>query len=243
MRDSSQPQTPGAGPGSAASGGATLPVVIAPFTLGPFATNCYVVAPAPADAKASGERPCWIVDASFEPGPLIEFIRSHTLRPERIILTHAHIDHIAGLDELRRAFPGVPVLIHEAEARFLEDPMLNLSGMYGVPYSAGPADVLLVDGQELHLAGLAWRVIFTPGHSPGGITLWCPGARVALVGDTLFAGSIGRFDFPTSDERALFASIREKLYALPDETRVLPGHGPSTTIGKEKRGNPYVRAG
>jgi glyoxylase-like metal-dependent hydrolase (beta-lactamase superfamily II) len=206
-------------------------------TLGPFATNCYVV-------HAPPSKDCWVVDASFEPGALVERVRRLELTPRLVILTHAHIDHIAGLDEVRRAFAKEKprVLIHEAEARFLEDPMLNLSGLYGAPFSTGPADGTLRGGETLELGATRWRVLFTPGHSPGGITLVCDAARVALVGDTLFAGSIGRFDFPTSDEAALYRSIREDLYALPDETKVYPGHGPPTTIGREKRTNPYVRA-
>lgn len=204
------------------------------FTLGPFATNCYVV-------WAEGSAACWIVDASFEPEEMIDRVRAEGLEPRLIILTHAHIDHIAGLDELRRAFPGTPAAIHQAEAEFLEDPMLNLSGAYGEPFSTRRAERSLEAGEELELSGTRWRVIHTPGHSPGGITLWCEAGGVALVGDTLFAGSIGRFDFPTSDERALYSSISKKLYALPDATRVLPGHGPETTIGREKRSNPYVR--
>lgn len=205
------------------------------FALGPFQTNCYIV-------TAPGTDECWIVDASFEPAPMIEHIRRSGLRPSKFILTHAHIDHIAGLDDLRRAFPGIPVLIHPEEAAFLEDPQLNLSGAYGVPYSTGGPDATLNEGETLSLGSDSWRVLHTPGHSPGGITLWNEAAAEALVGDTLFAGSIGRSDFPTADEAALHRSIREKLYMLPDETVAHPGHGPSTTIGREKRTNPFVRA-
>ncbi len=152
------------------------------------------------------------------------------------------MDHIAGVDQVVRAFPGLPVWVHEAEQAWLLNPMLNLSAMMGTPVvTVGPHRVLHA-GEELSLGPLHWRGLHTPGHSPGGITLYHAPSGTALVGDTLFAGSIGRSDFPSSDESALHASIRDQLYRLPEQTSVLPGHGPSTTIGREMRTNPFVRA-
>jgi len=203
------------------------------FTLGPFATNCYIV-----ESEAGV---CWVVDVGFEPGPIIDHLLDNSLTPEAVILTHGHADHIAGLGELKRTFPQTPILIHELERDFLSDPSLNLSAMFGEALVAPEADRLLVGGETLTMGDTTWNIIHTPGHSPGSVTLYCPGAGVALVGDTLFADSIGRFDFPTSDGLVLFESIRQKLYTLPDETIVLPGHGPTTTIGQEKRCNPFVR--
>jgi glyoxylase-like metal-dependent hydrolase (beta-lactamase superfamily II) len=152
------------------------------------------------------------------------------------------LDHIAGLLALRARFPGTPIWIHRAEEAWLTDPVLNLSDGYGVPVTAPTADRLLAHGETLNLAGQDWTVRHTPGHSPGGISLWQEEAGVALVGDTLFAGSIGRHDFPGSDFATLSRSIREQLYTLPDRTKVLPGHGPTTTIAREKLSNPFVRA-
>jgi glyoxylase-like metal-dependent hydrolase (beta-lactamase superfamily II) len=214
------------------------------FTLGPFETNCYIVAPpaTPPTTQASHPRPCWIIDASFAPAPLLRHLQHHHLAPEALILTHAHADHIAGIPDVKRAFPALPVWIHEAEADWLEDPERNLSAQFGVPISLPPPDRLLRAGDTLHLGALSWRVIHTPGHSPGGIALFHEPSATSLVGDTLFASSIGRTDLPGGDMDTLAHSIRTRLYTLPDATRVLPGHGPETTIAKEKRSNPYVRA-
>lgn len=205
------------------------------FALGPFATNCYLVHVPP-------DPTCWIIDASFSPGPIIDRVRQLGLTPTHVILTHAHGDHIAGLNDVRAAFPGIQVLIHRAEADFLADPVLNLSAGFGPPVTCDPADGLLEGGETLNLAGSSWEVLNTPGHSPGGITLYCKQAHTAIVGDCLFAGSVGRFDFPTSNERDLMHSIRNVLYKLPAETRVFAGHGPATSIGREMTTNPYVRA-
>lgn len=204
------------------------------WSLGPFETNCYVVA-------AAGTADCWIVDPGLGPGEVIEAVRRDGLRPAAIILTHAHLDHVAGVPDVLRAFPRTPIIGHASERDWPGDPNLNLSAGYGFPISVPGANRFVEDGDTLRLGDDAWRVLHTPGHSPGGITLYNAAAGVAIVGDTLFAGSIGRSDFPGSDEATLHASIRERLYALPDSTRVLPGHGPETTIGREKRSNPFVR--
>jgi hydroxyacylglutathione hydrolase len=224
-------------PGSNAA--EVAPVVVETFPLGPFETNCYVVYEAPA---APG-KPCWIVDASFEPGEMIERVRGLGLQPEKLILTHAHVDHIAGVDEVRRAFPNLPVLIHAAERDWLTDPQKNLSMAMGMPVTAAGFAGTLAEGDELTLGSSTWKVLHTPGHSPGSITLHNARDGIALAGDALFAGSIGRTDFPGSSFDQLARSIREKLYTLPDATGVYPGHGPATTTGREAQTNPFVRRG
>ena len=211
----------------------SMPISITTLTLGPFQTNCYVVT---SDGPA-----CWIIDASFSPGPLIDHIRREKLMPEALILTHAHVDHIAGVAEVRRAFPNLPILIHAAEREWLGDPMLNLSAVMGQSVTAPGPDRTIAAGETLVLGDSTWRVLHTPGHSPGGITLWCESEGIAVVGDSLFAGSIGRTDFPGSDHDTLLASIRSQLYTLPGATKVYPGHGSPTTIGREATSNPYVR--
>lgn len=209
------------------------------FTLGPFETNCYILT---VENAAADEPSCWIIDASFEPQDLIDRVNARGLRPAALILTHAHVDHIAGVAAVRSAFPGLPIWIHEAEREWLSNPMLNLSAMMGMSITSPGPDRLLVDGETLTLGGLKWTVLHTPGHSPGGITLYNEPTRTAIVGDALFAGSIGRTDFPGSDHETLANAIRTKLYTLPDDTTIYPGHGPTSTIGREKRTNPFVRA-
>lgn len=207
-------------------------LAIRTFPLGQWQTNCHVV---------SSGGACWIVDAGFDPAPMLEFIDEQGLAVEKVILTHAHLDHIGGLHEVRQRYPEVPILIHADETAFLTDTGLNLSAMAGVgPVVAPEATGTLAQGDAVTLNSHSFEVRHTPGHSPGGITLVNMEHAVAIVGDTLFAGSIGRYDFPTSDGPTLMRSIREQLMTLPDETRVLPGHGPMTTIGDERKTNPYL---
>jgi glyoxylase-like metal-dependent hydrolase (beta-lactamase superfamily II) len=205
------------------------------FALGPWQTNCYVVG-------VSGGRSCWIVDAGFEPGALIEAVRRSGREPELVLLTHAHVDHIGGLSEVRAAWPDVPIAIHEAEAEALTDPEGNLSAYLDEPLTAPPADRVLRHGDALELAGLRFEIRHTPGHSPGGICAYQAENAAALAGDALFNGAVGRFDFPNSDGPTLLRSIRERLLTLPDETTVYPGHGPTTTIGEERQTNPFLQS-
>ena len=207
------------------------PLHIQTFTLGQWQTNCYVL---------SVDKSCWIVDAGFDPEPMLDAIDRQGLTVEQVVLTHAHLDHIAGLHTVRHRYPDVPILVHADEEGFLTDTRLNLSAAIIDPVVAPEATGLLHHGEQLELNGVVFEVRHTPGHSPGGITLVQLDNAVAIVGDTLFAGSIGRFDFPTSDGPRLMQSINDKLMTLPDDTKVLPGHGPATTIGQERVTNPYL---
>lgn len=203
------------------------------FPLGHYSTNCYLVYDE--DSKEG-----WVVDCSWGPRPMIEQARELGLNITKIVLTHAHVDHIAGLDEVRRAFPDATVYLHEDEAHWLGDAAANLSAGHGQPFTTEPADVLLKHGQTLELGETVWTVHHTPGHSPGSVTLHCPALNAAIVGDVLFHRSIGRADFPTSDYDRLKKSITEVLYRFADDTVCLPGHGEATTIGDERRYNPFV---
>ena len=204
--------------------------------LGDYATNCFVV-------SVPGSRDCWIVDCGFDPDEMLDWIESQNLKPVAILLTHCHVDHIAGLDEALRRFGPVPVYVHEDESGFCSEPMMNLSALSGMPVTVTEPDRTMKDGDELALSGTRWRVVHTPGHSPGGIAIVNDESKQAIVGDTLFAGSIGRFDFPTSDVDALRKSVQQTVMALPDDMTIHPGHGPASTIERERRTNPYVAGG
>lgn len=223
--------------------GEAAPLRIKCYTLGPYATNCYLL-------WIEGGTDAWIVDASFGPGRIIADVQSLGLKPSRLLLTHAHVDHIAGVEEVLRALrpagSATPALmIHREEEGWLADPVLNLSAMGGGSVTTRSPDGFLVEGDRLTLGEgdrtVVFDVLHTPGHSPGSVSLYAPSHAVVLSGDALFAGSIGRTDFPGGDLPALERSIRRKLYTLPRETTVLSGHGPGTTVGEEMATNPYVR--
>lgn len=212
-----------------------MPPTITIFSPGPYATNCYVVESA---------NHAVIIDAGFEPGEMIEHVQDRIAQGvvlDAIALTHAHVDHIFGVADVRSAFAGVPVLIHEKEKDWLGDARLNLSMFSGRPVSGPGPDRLLKHGETITVGDMTFSILHTPGHSPGSVTLYNAGNKVAFVGDALFNGSIGRTDFPGCSLEELTDSIKRHLYTLPDDVTVLPGHGPSTTIGREARANPYVR--
>lgn len=204
------------------------------WSLGPFQTNCYIVW----SGKTSK---CFFVDASFGADIMARFAREHGLEPQALLLTHAHLDHIAGVRAVKAAYPKLEVLIHEAEGPWLLDSHLNLSEQAGMPVTAPVADRLLRHADAIELVGATWEVRHTPGHSPGGITLAHAAGSFAFVGDALFSGSIGRTDFPGSDHAALLESIRSRIYTLPAEAVCYCGHGPPTTVARERLSNPFVR--
>ncbi|NKB25688.1 MAG: MBL fold metallo-hydrolase [Kiritimatiellae bacterium] len=208
-----------------------MTIKITPFALGDYQTNCHVV--------TEGDD-CWVVDCGYDPEPLIAYLLEQSLQPSAILLTHCHSDHIAGLDQLRSSIGKIPVLCHESEASWNMDPMLNLSGLDGLPVTAQEPNGFLTSGEPISLGSSTWKVIHAPGHSPGSLCFIHEESNQAIVGDTLFAGGIGRYDFPTSNVHDLRSSIKHVLMALPDAMTIYPGHGPSTIIGHERTTNPFV---
>lgn len=190
--------------------------------------------------------PAWMIDPGLPPQAkqILAYVKQHELQPAAIVLTHAHADHIAGIDELRASLGELPVYLAKEEWAGLTDPMENLSGLFGLGFVANVTDPIdLPSGGTIELDGTAWKVLDTAGHSPGGRTFYCESLGLAFVGDALFAGSVGRVDFPHSDGALLMRNIRKNLMTLPDDTRALSGHGPETTIGRERRTNPFVLQG
>jgi len=206
------------------------------FVLGDFQTNCYIIT----QGEPEPGKPCWAIDCGYNPGSMLDAIDEQELRVDALILTHAHADHIAGVSELRSRHPECPILLHEAEEDWLNDPMLNLSANIGLSVTAPNATRLLHGGEALQLQDMTWHVRHTPGHSPGGISLIHTESGTAMVGDTLFAGSVGRSDFPGSSMDTLTRSIHTQLYTLDPKTVCCPGHGPATTIEREMATNPFV---
>lgn len=215
-------------------------IKIGKMVLGVCQTNCYFL-------YREGGAECIVVDPADQGVNIFRALQKNGFRVAGILLTHGHFDHIWGLDELRDAANAasdedaepVKAYAYEAERVLLQDADKNVSRQAGRPCMTY-ADVYVKDGQELTIAGMTCKVIATPGHTAGGCCYYFEEAGFLLSGDTLFAESVGRTDFPTGSMSTLVRSVREKLFVLPDDTKVYPGHGESTTIGHEKEYNPFL---
>jgi glyoxylase-like metal-dependent hydrolase (beta-lactamase superfamily II) len=218
-------------------------VLVAGFPAGSFQTNCYVVAPAAGEA-------CVVVDPGQDAAsPLAALLAEHRLTPVAVLLTHGHFDHTFSVAPVCDGH-DVPAFIHPDDRELLADPMKAMSTEASAFFGGRielrePKEVrALADGGTLELAGLTLCVAHTPGHTAGSVIFTTPtedGVEVIIAGDTLFAGSIGRTDLPGGDFAQMQASLREKILTLDDTGVVLPGHGPTTTIGRERASNPYLQ--
>lgn len=191
----------------------------------------------------SGASTCFVVDPGADVELIIAAIEDASLDLVAILNTHGHADHIAGNAALKKAFPQATLLIGTGDAQKLLDPEQNLSAPFGFPITSPPADQLVSHGEKLNIAGIELEVRDTPGHSAGHVVFIHHGAEATIIfgGDVLFEGGIGRTDFPDGDTEDLLKSIHEQLFTLPDHALVLPGHGDVTTIGQEKKTNPFTR--
>lgn len=198
--------------------------------VGSLMVNCYLFG-------CSRTNEAVIIDPGDEPETIMGKVAQRPARVKAIIFTHGHYDHLGALNEIRAAY-HCPVMIHEAEADTITSPQANLSLFMGEGLASEPAERLLRDGDRIEVGGLTLKVIHTPGHSPGGVCLLHD--KILFGGDLLFLTSIGRHDLPGGSYQQLEDSILNKVYKLPDETVVYPGHGEKTTIGFEKRHNMFV---
>lgn len=197
------------------------------FVVGMISTNCYMVI-------NEETKEAVVIDPAQRPKQMLEYAKENEIDVKAILLTHGHFDHIMGIDDFLKEY-DIPVYVHEDDKETMEDSSLNLSRTYSFSDS-----VYLKDEEVLEIAGMMFKVIHTPGHTPGCACYYMESEKVLFSGDTLFEMSVGRTDFPNSSTKDLVRSVREKLFVLPDDVLVLPGHMGDTSIGYEKLHNMYV---
>ena len=208
-----------------------MKLAIRMMVLGPVQTNCFFLI-------NEDTKEVLIIDPADRAQKIIEWINSEGLKPVAILLTHGHFDHIMGMAGVKNEY-HIPVYASKDEVEVLANPQLNVSTMMGA-YISLPADELFADGDVLELAGMKLKVISTPGHTIGSVCFYMEEEKVLISGDTLFEASVGRSDFPTGSSRQLIESIKTRLFVLPDDTDVFPGHGGTTSIAYEKAHNPFI---
>ena len=207
-------------------------MIIEQLTVGPLSTNCYIVGD-----EASGEGV--VIDPGGDGATILEAVERLKLKIKLVVNTHGHFDHVLANREVMEG-TGAPLAIHRDDAGMLTNPLRGFSLFLGKFNPSPPATIFLDEGSTVDFGPVRLRVLYTPGHSPGSVSLWWAEEKVVFSGDALFNGGIGRTDFPGGSYRVLLASIREKLFTLPDETVVYSGHGPETTIGYERAHNPFL---
>lgn len=204
-------------------------MIIKELTVGPLATNCFILG-------CEKTREAVVIDPGDETERILLSLADSTLKLKYIINTHGHFDHVGGNKKMKQA-TGADILIHALDASMLGSISADAATFGVLVANSPPPDYMLEDGETILFGDITLKVIHTPGHSQGQIALHTDGN--VFVGDTLFAGSIGRTDLQGGDYEALISSVKNKLFKLEDSTIVFPGHGPKTTIGNEKRSNPY----
>ena len=212
-----------------------MPLQIVTVTSDPFAQNAYIV-------WRDGQSEAIIIDPGFEWQAMRDQLAERELGLAALVCTHGHVDHIAGNSRLKKLFPHAPLVIGTGDAAMLTDPMLNLSEGFGIPVVSPPADRLVNEGETVNYAGIEMDVFDLPGHSPGHVVFVVRGESPPIVfgGDVVFRGGVGRTDFPGGDFETLRNGVRKHLWPLPPATVIYPGHGPVTTVGHERRTNPYL---
>lgn len=208
-----------------------MQISIHSLVLGMVQTNCYIIV-------NDETKEAVIIDPADEADRISRFIEKYELKPAAVLLTHGHFDHMMAVLGLKDKY-GVDVYVHELEKEVMESPVKNGCAMIGARVSISP-DKLFKDRDSLVFGGMLFEVIFTPGHTQGGVCFYMPQVKKLICGDTLFAGSVGRTDLPTGSMGTLIRSIKERLMVLSDDVEALPGHGPSTTIGDERKYNPFL---
>ena len=208
-------------------------MILETFPVGPLQCNCTLLGD-----EASGE--AMVVDPGDNLPHILDLLRRHRLTLKQIVVTHGHIDHVGGALRLKRA-TGAPILMNQNDLPQLK--MMDVQASWlGIPTpEVEPPDLSAEDGMTAGIAGHTARILHTPGHTQGSICLHFAPESLLLAGDTLFAGSIGRTDLPGGDGRQILRSIHDRVLVLPDATRVIPGHGPATTIGDERQANPFLQ--
>jgi hydroxyacylglutathione hydrolase len=203
------------------------------FPVGPLQCNCSVIGD-------EATREAMVIDPGDDIDDVLGVIAKHKLQVKQIVITHAHIDHVGGAMKLRAA-TGAPILLNESDYSLLK--MLDMQAAWCGMASPGKVEIdqSIASADTVKAGSLVANVIHTPGHSEGSVCLYFPAQQKLIAGDTLFAGSIGRTDLPGGSFDKIIQSIHEKLLALPDETVVVPGHGPLTTIGEERESNPFLK--